>query len=183
MRQDVWSRMTVGLDDDERLIWPRMYFQNRQIYDAIRGIAYLVKSITHPENGISWIWETAPKRFDTSPDLEMVAKLFVVRLRLPWNDLEHEWLISKEELHAHPDDFQVIDVFLRVQAKDSDTEIALIDPLEFETNRDKYNVLEARYLVAWKSTLEDDKKPYWDSESRARALDIDPDSFITWMQQ
>jgi hypothetical protein len=160
-----------------------MYFQNRQLYDSIRGIAYLVQSVTCPEKGINWIWETAPKRFEAPPDLEMLAKLYVVRLRLPWGDLRNEWLISKEELHAHSDDFQVIDVFLRVRAKDSNTEMALIDPLEFETNRDKYEVLEARYLVAWKSSLEDDKKPYWNSESRVRALDIDPDSFTTWMQQ
>ena len=56
MRKDGWSKMVVSLDEDERLVWPSMYFQNRQMYDAIRGVAYIIKDQRHPEAGLDWVW-------------------------------------------------------------------------------------------------------------------------------
>lgn len=173
MKMDVWSRMLVDLDDDERLIWPRMYFQNRQLYAEVCDVVYIVRSRKYPENGITLAEGGAPKRYHKSDDLEMVAKMFVVRLRLPWGDLNHEWMIDQEELHAHREDFNIIEVFLRVRKKHDHTKVILVEPLEFESNRDKYEVLEVRYLVAWKTSL----------EKTAHQLDIDPNTIHTWMQQ
>lgn len=184
MRKDGWSEMMASLDDDERLVWPRMYFQNRHLYDAIRGVAYIVKDLNHSDAGLDWVWANHLDKLLRQKDVLVLAKQFVVRLRLPWNELKYEWLISQKELHGHREDYQVIDVFLRVRVKDNHTEVVLIDPLEFEINRDKYDVLEVRYLVAWKFGMNPDEKPYWNSECHTRALlDINPDSFTTWMQQ
>jgi hypothetical protein len=173
MEDSVWSEMTVSLDEDERLVWPHMYFQNRQMYDAIRGVAYIVKDKSHPEAGLEWVWANHLDKLLHQDSIRILAKQVVVRLRLPWNEVKYEWLVSQEELQAHREDFQVIDVFLRVRVINSDKEMVLIDHLEFEMNRDKYEVLEARYLVAWKHSLETEK----------RELDIDPNKVHTWMQQ
>ncbi|MCK4787429.1 MAG: hypothetical protein KAV87_26965 [Desulfobacteraceae bacterium] len=172
MKENVWSEMVVSLDEDERLVWPHMYFQNRQMYDSVSGVAYIVKDRNHPEAGLDWIWANHVEKLLEQGNIQILAKQFVVRLRLPWNELRYEWLISQEELCAHRKDFEIIDVFLRVRIRENDMETVLIDPLEFETNRDTYEILEIRYLVAWKFTPKTEQM-----------LSIDPNSVTTWMQQ
>lgn len=173
MNKDVWSTLTAGLDEDERLIWPQMYLRNRRLYDDIRGVAYLIKDIGHPEGSLDWVWADRLDKFLERDDVMILSKLLVVRLRLPWNEVKYEWMISQEELNQYRKYFKVVDVFLRIREKSRPDTVVLADPLEFEMNRDKYEVIEIRYLVA-------PKRP---PETEERFLGIDPDSFSTYMQQ
>jgi hypothetical protein len=173
MKKNVWSALTVGLDDDERLIWPQMYLQNRGMYDYIRGVAYLIKDIGHPEASLDWVWADQLHKILKRDDMRVLSKMLIVRLRLPWNKLKYEWMISQEELNQYRKYFTVVDVFLRIREKSRPNKVVLADPLEFEMNRDKYEVIEIRYLVA----------PKYPPETEERFLGINPNAFSTYMQQ
>lgn len=168
-----WNRLTDYLEDDERLVYPKMYLENRKMYDKICGVVYLIKSRSNMTDGIDWVWENKLHEIINDPDIMILAKQLVVRIRLPWNEVNFEWTIGQEELNARHQDYEVIDVFLRVQDKLTRKEIVMIDPLEMDINPDKYEILEIRYLVAWKLS----------PESENRILGIDPDSIHTMIQQ
>ncbi len=167
--QDLWDKLVVGLDDDERVVFPQMYRDNTSLYDKIVGIAYLVRAKDYPDDGLDWVWEGSLGKVNERLELDVLGKVYIVRLRLPWNSVRHEWLCNQQELDDHREEVEVLGVYLRVRRKDNPTIIPIIDPLEFESNRDKYEVIEARYLVAWKS----------DPEQEERFLDIPGDRFHT----
>jgi len=159
------DRLLVGLDDDERVVFPRMYVDNARLYDKITGRAFLVKSEDH-DSGLDWVWESSLPRIKNKEDVLVLAEVYIVRIKLPWFS-EGEWLCSKEEYEEERERLELVDVFLRVRRKDDPIIIPMIDPLEFETNRDKYDVLEIRYLVRQKSPI----------EPQDRFLDISGDRF------
>ena len=166
-KSSFWEKLVVGLDDDERIIFPEMYEKSRRLYDKLIGVAYLVRSKENPEAGLDWVWQNSLSRIKN--EVDVLAKQYVVRIRLPWNEVRTEWLCSQEELDEHREDYEVIDVYLKVRLKDDPNSLPIMDPLEFESNRDKYDVVEARYLVAWKLN----------PEEQARFLGIDMDTFHT----
>lgn len=173
----MWKYLEDGLDGDERVIFPEMYTENRRMYDKICGIAYLVKDRDHPEGGVDWVWEKSMSRVMKRGRIEVLAKLLVVRLRMrvPWypDDTETEFLVSKDELDEHREEYQVLDVYLRIAEKDNPDAPAIVDPLEFEINRDRYEVLETRYLVTWKANKEEEE----------RLLNIDPGNWHSVMEK
>jgi hypothetical protein len=167
MKGTVWSKIAATLEDDERMIWPDMYFENRKMYDMICGTVYLVRD-KHGE--IDWIQEGHVDEYLREHD-RILAEMLIVRLRLPWNKLHYEWLIDQEELFSHHEDFEVIEVFLRVREKETGYQYVMVDPLEYEMYPDKYDVLETRYLVAWRYDEGLKKCSY--------GRGIDPDSVTT----
>jgi hypothetical protein len=169
----MWNELNSYLDDDERLVYPDMYLKNRHLYDKIREVVYLIKQRDHPEARLQWVSELALPKALKEYDVDMLAKQLIVRLRLPWNKVRREWLCSQKELDANREHYQVLDIFLRVRRKDNSEERPMFDLLEFETNRDNYDIVEVQYLVGLKLT----------AETKARLLGIDPDSISTYMQQ
>ena len=169
-----WFELNNLLDDDQRLVYPEMYLENRHLYDGVREIVYLIKSRDDPEAPLDWVSELAlPKVLKNGPDIDILAKQLVVRLRLPWTRVRSEWLISQEELDANREYYDVLDTFVRVLRTDDSKEVPLFDVLDFEAHRDDYELVEVQYLVAVKRSKED----------TARLLGIDPDSIHTYMQQ
>lgn len=170
MSQDVWSDISRTLDDDERMIWPDMYEENRLLYDKICDAVYLIRVTKNLNSTIDWVREHNINKVlsDRDNKVEVLARLLIVRLRLPWNRLEREWTISKEELYSHREDFDVIDVMLKVRKKEYPEKVLLVDPIDFEMNRDKYVILEARYLVSWRGDRRKQVEKY---------LGIDPETF------
>lgn len=169
----MWTELNWYLDDDERLVSPEIYLANRQLYDEIRNVVYIVRDRQYPESGLEWVKESALGRVMKNHDVDLLSKQLIVSLRLPWNSKRIEWLCTQKELDENREYYEILDTFLRVRRKDNPKEVPLFDVLEFETNRDNYEVVEVRYLVGMKLN----------AETKARLLGIDPDSIHTYMQQ
>lgn len=151
MTKSLWDTLTAELDEDERIVYPEMYIKNPKLYDKINGIAYLVKERNNPKAQLTWVWENTLERISKSEDVEVIAKQLVVRIRLPWNEVNFEWTVSQAELDENRDEYTVIDVFLKVRDKEHPNDVrVVVNTLDFESNRDKYEVVEIRYLVCWK---------------------------------
>ena len=56
MKKNIWSQITEHLNDDERLVWPRMYFENRQLYDQVKGVVYIVRYVNETTGEIYFDW-------------------------------------------------------------------------------------------------------------------------------
>lgn len=169
----MWAELNSHLDDDERLVWPEMYLENRHLYDGVRDVVYLIKQRNHPEARLQWVSELGLPKALKNYDFDLLAKQLIVRLRLPWNKVKREWLCSQEELDSNRKYYDVLDIFLKVRRKDNPEETPMFDSLEFETHREAYEIVEVRYLVSLKFT----------AETKSRLLGIDPDSISTYMQQ
>lgn len=156
-----WEKLSSTLDDDMQLIYPSMYLEHEHLYDSIIGIGYLFKDLKHPENGFDWALEY--KMHDilkNNPGIAIIAKLLLVRLRLPWNEVNTEWLVNEVELSEHADEYEVLDVFLWVR-KIGETEPQWVlgeRKAYFETHRDEFEVLEKRYCVRWKWSNDEKEK-------------------------
>jgi hypothetical protein len=175
---NLWDELHSYLDDDERIVFPEMYLENREIYDSIRDVVYLVKGRNGEPSAdnrfpLDWVPEHYLPRLLKEQDVDILSKHLIVRLRLPWEKVSHEWLISQEELDENREYYDIIDIFLRVKHKDMDSTTFVFDRLEFEQNRDNYEIIDAKYLVSLKLT----------KETRARLLGIDPDSIHTYMSE
>ena len=169
----MWEELNWYLDGDQRLVSPEMYLANRGLYDDILNVVYIVRDRQHPEAGLEWVKESRLGYLMKNHDVDLLAKQLIVNLRLPWTGARTEWLCSQEELNENREYYDILDTFLRVRRKDNPKEVPLFDVLEFEENRDKYEVMEVRYLVGMKLSV----------DTKARLLGIDPDSISTYMQQ
>lgn len=169
----MWTEFNGYLDDDERLVYPEMYLENRHLYDGVRDIVYLIKDRSHPDASLEWIKESALGELLKNHDYDILAKQLIVRLRLPWTQVQKEWLVTQEELEEDRKYLEVIGTFLRVLRTDDPEEIPLFDILDFEANRHDYEVVEVQYLVTMRRSKAD----------TARLLGIPPDNIHTYMQQ
>lgn len=147
---ELWDKLVVGLDDDQRIVFPQIYLDNKNLYDQICGIAYLIGTPT----GLDWVWQNGLDRVRES-DADILEKMLIVRLRLPWNQTREEWLCDQEELNAHREEYEVLEMYIRATPKNDPSNIKTLDPLEFEMDRDIYTVLEAKYFVCWKQKPEE----------------------------
>lgn len=148
-REGLWRAIECGLDDDQQLVLPRTYEEHRELYDRIDDVAYLVRG-TSPDARIDFV--EAGLKLDRlreqHPEIEILEKVYVVRVRLPWNRVEHEWLEDGAVVNANRDDYEILEVYLLVQ--DIQTgEQELINPLKYQENYQNYEVLTSRYLVSW----------------------------------
>jgi len=150
MSKHLWERLVVGLDNDERIVFPQMYLDNKDLYDRICGIAYLIST----PGGLDWVWANGLDRVQESGNCLVLKKVLIVRLRLPWSQARDEWLCDQDELNAHREEYEVLEVYIRAAPINDPTTIKTLEPLEFEMNRDAYTVLEAKYFVCWKQEPE-----------------------------
>ena len=153
-----WEKLAVTLDDDLRLIYPEMYLENARLFDKIVGVGYLIKDLNHSEGGLDWIPESRlNKVLLENPSIAVLSKLVIVRLRLPWNDVNTEWLVGEYELNEHREEYEVLEVFLRIR-KAGDEKIFWLMPEKrqyFEEHREEFEVVEKRYSVRWRWSEED----------------------------
>jgi hypothetical protein len=151
MFKHLWDKLVVGLDGDQRIVFPKMYLDNKNLYDKICGIAYLIST----PDGLDWVWQNGVGRVRENDDYIILEKMLIVRLRLPWNQTRDEWLCDQDELNAHREEYEVLEVYIRAAPKNDPDSVKLLDPLEFEMNREEYTVLEAKYFVCWKQKSEE----------------------------
>lgn len=154
MSKHLWDELVVGLDDDQRIVFPQMYLDNKNLYDQICGIAYLIGTPT----GLDWVWQNGLDRVRESGECEILEKMLIVRVRLPWNQTRDEWLCDQDELNAHREEYEILEVYIRATPNNDPTDIKTLAPLEFEMDQDAYTVLEAKYYVCWKQKPEEIKR-------------------------
>ena len=155
----LWPKLTLGIDEDERIVYPEMYIANPRLYDKIIGVAYLVRERGNPKAELDWVWERNLERVSKDGNVEVLVKQLIVRLRLPWNEVNFEWFVGEVELDENKDDYTVIDVLLKIQEKGRPDSVQIMtDSLEFESNRDRYEVVETRYLVCWKTSDKEEQE-------------------------
>lgn len=141
----LYERVALGLDDDQRILFPEHYTQD--VYDKICGVAYLVRG-RHENSPLDWVWETGLQRLVSAGEVEILKKVYIVRIRLPWNEVPHEWMLSKEEFLSQYEDLEVLDMFFLVSCADGTKKMAkYADILEDPSLK----ILEQKYLVTWKS--------------------------------
>ena len=174
MMRNIWAQVTAHLEDDERLVWPRMYFENRPLYDQVRSVVYIVRYV-HPKSGevyFDWV-----KSKHTQPKDDIIARVLLVRLALPWNTAHFMDTITQEELEEFRDSYDVLDVFVRVKDKTTGTPFMFVSLLKFQANRDLYEVVETRFLVSLKYSNEAIK------EYMGYLPVIAPHRVHTWMEK
>ena len=174
MRKNIWSQVTEHLDEDERLVWPRMYFENRKLYDQIRSVVYIIRYV-HPTTGevyFDWVKSNFYRQDD-----EIIARVLLVRLALPWNKTHFMDTITQEELEEFRDSYDVLDVFVRVLDKTDGTPFTFVSLLKFQANRDLYEVVETRFLVSLRYSNKAIK------EFMGYLPVIAPHRVHTWMEQ
>lgn len=158
-----WEKLSKTLDDDLMLIYPGMYLENEHLFDQIMGIGYLIKDLSHPDSGLDWVRES--RLIDTlrkHPKTAVISKLLIVRLRLPWSEVNTEFLITEQMFRESPEEYDVLEIFLYLRDIESNEKafwaLSPEKKLEFESNRDRYEVLEKRYSVRWKWSDEEIEK-------------------------
>ena len=164
-RHGVWEKLHEGLDSDLVIVLPQMYLDNRHLYDMLWAQIFII-SDNHPDGALDWCWEGAYSRIrDRHKNVRIVAKALIVRLRLPWNRVQEQWLINAGQLSDSQDDYEVLDTYIKVVHKNSLNEEPFhIDKSRFEINRDLYEVVEILYLVTW----------VFNKKNKASFLGIDP---------
>lgn len=181
MDRSAWDRFNLGLDDDQRIIYPEMYKKNRSLYADVCGVVYLVRSRSYPDHGVMWVNSNSLDRLldrdRDYEDVEILDRLLLVRLRLPWTRSRFEWSMSQSELDDFRDDVEITEIYLKVRRKSDGVVKTIVNKLDFERNRDQYEVLEKRYIIIWKPTP---SEPF---DKRVESLGIDPDSVHKWLSQ
>lgn len=169
----MWKELSSYIDDDERLVFPEAYLKNRELYDKIRDVVWFIKPVGYPNAKLQFVTELALPNVLKNYHVDVLGKALIVRLRLPWREARQEWLCSQEELNANREYYQVLDTYITVRRKGSPKEIPLFNILDFEENRDKYDVVDVKYLVTLRLS----------KEVTARLLGIDPDSIHTYISE
>lgn len=154
----VWNRLSASLDDDMMLVYPEMFIENQELFDDIVDSGYLVKDLDHPEGQLDWVTERQLyKLLSQGRSLAVISKLLVARLRLPWYQVKHEWLCSRQELEAHGDEYEVLEVYIWAKHKSWGKPhfIGFAERQHFDEHRDEYQITDIKYNVRWKFTNDD----------------------------
>lgn len=181
-----WERLAATLDDDMRLIYPHFYIENQNLYDKICGIGYLIKDLNNPETGLDWVSDTQiNKILQENPSVMVLSKMLIVRLRLPWHEVNTEWLVGQEELSEHRDEYEVLETYIRVRPIGSNEPPHWVFPnvrQDFEENRDNFEVIETRYCVRWRWSDEEIYKLLEDDYVTVKPL-IDKGNVHTYISE
>ena len=137
---------------------------NWLMYDQVCGAGWFIKdgNAEDPE-AIDFIWQSELRRMDENgedtSEITVIDKVMIVRVRMPWSDVNTEWMMSEGEFEENREDLEVLEVYLRARRKDQpDSKPALLlnnkDRRAYEAAPEKYEVVEKRYLVAWRVSPE-----------------------------
>jgi len=152
------------LEPDERLILPEDYMDNWTMYDQVCGSGWFIKDDNADDPGaIDFAWDSDLRRMEKSGQdmskITVIDRVMVVRLRMPWNKVNTEWLASEADMEENGEDWETLEVYIRARRKDrpDDPPRLLVSPKDrraFEAAPEKYEVTERRYLVAYKMSPE-----------------------------
>lgn len=146
------DRLQESLDSDEMLIFPHLLDQFPELFESVRGEAYLIRDANDPNGELDWCWASSFERIERRVGpVEILAKQLVVRLTMPWFADESQFTISEEEFLGAEfrDEYEVMDTFVR--AKDQLTGYyGPVDKLDFQQNRERYTDETVEYSVRWK---------------------------------
>jgi hypothetical protein len=146
MGQSLWERFE--LDDDERLIFPNMYYKNRRLYGDIKERGYFIKHVNNSSSTIDWVKQSQLSRLDDLyGPIKILAEVLLVELRLPWKSMRGERIIDPEEFNNNRHQYSLLDVFLVTRDLKTNKKQLMLNAVEFETGRSRYELLEVRYLV------------------------------------
>jgi len=174
-----WEKLEGTIDDDMQLIYPDMYLEYEHLYDNIIAIGYIFKDLKDPKKGLDWAPQTKMNDIlSKNPGIAVISKVLLVRLRLPWYEVNTEWLVNEHELKEHADEYEVLDVFIYAKHIDRGDPEWILGPRKtyFETHRDEFKVIEKRYSVRWK----------WSDEEKEKLLSealIDGDNIHEYISQ
>lgn len=179
------ERLSMCLDDDMRLIFPEMYVRNQKLYDKICDIGYLIQDVSNPNKELDWVSGYQLDRvLHNNPSIIVISKMLIVSLRLPWHEINTEWLCTEEQLkeQGNPNDYEILETYVRAKRKD-ENEIRWIFPPEkqyFDEHRDEYEVVEVKYCVRW-SWTEEDIKELLDNPYETKAIVRDKNNIHTYI--
>ena len=148
---DIYSRLRAGLDTDLHIVPPEVYENNKLIFDSIRGVGYLVRRLSLPGE-LDWVWlnniESVGKRI---PDLEVLNKVYIVRVRTPWSTTNTEWMATEAEVEEHAGDLEIIDRrrMVRPKGTSGNGNSMLISDRAYKKYADDLEVIDVAYLVMW----------------------------------
>ncbi len=143
MAENIWETMNLSLDDDERIVFPEMLSENREMFDKITGVAYFVSDKKH--GGLEWVWENSSREI---PDtVKILTKVYVVRLRPNPKEPKDEWFTSREEYEEHRDYLRILDIYGLVREIDNPNVVKTINTADLHKEKGKYELLETKYLV------------------------------------
>lgn len=156
MDDSLWNRTQKSLDEDQRMVFPEMFYENRGLYGDIRDVVHLVK---YEDGTVTWIRDCyiGSARYDAYGPYTILAKLFIVDIRLPWTVVHGEHIIDSSQFNNYRDRYQILDVLLRVKNKRG--MIITVGPTEWELHRDAYELIDIRYLVTERNPPVNPKPP------------------------
>lgn len=134
------------------------------MYDQVQGWGWFIRDIDAVDpDRIDFAWERDLKRMEKNgKDMTRIAivdRVMIVRLRLPWSDVETEWLASEAEMEENGEDWEILEVYVRARRKDqpnSEPKLLLSprDRRAYEAAPEMYEVTEKKYLAAYKMSPE-----------------------------
>ena len=144
---------------------PEDYRENWLLYDQICGSGWLIKDNQAADpDAIDFAWDSDLRRMEKNGGniidrITVLDKVMVVRVRLPWNRVDEEWLISDAEMVENEEDLEVLEVYIRARRKDrpNSKPTLMLSPKSrraYEATPDEYEVIEKKYLVTYKMSPE-----------------------------
>lgn len=134
------------------------------MFDRVTDIGYLVRDLNDDSHGtkLDFVWRRNLNSWVAERDerfVEVVDKLIVARVRLPWNEVDTEWIAGEDEYREYVDDWEILEVYIKAHLKGEPEETAryLLSPEDkraFEAHPDDWEVLDRKYLAAFKISPE-----------------------------
>lgn len=143
---------------------PEDYRDNWMMYDQVRGTGWLITddNAADPED-IDFAWDSDLRRMEKSgydmDNITILDRVMVVRVRLPWNKVDTEWLISDAEMEEYEEDLEILEVYIRARRKDrprSKPKLMLSPKARraYEAAPRDFEIVEKKYLVTFKMSPE-----------------------------
>jgi hypothetical protein len=143
---------------------PEDYRDNWMLYDQVCGTGWLIKdeNAADPDN-VDFAWDSDLRRMNKNGhDMDKITildRVMVVRVRLPWNEVNTEWLISDAEMEEFEEDLEILEVYIRARRKNKPSSKAMLmispkDRRAYEAAPNEYEITEKKYLVTFKMSPE-----------------------------
>lgn len=170
---DIYDKLRAGLDKDLHIVPPEVYEKNKRLFDSIKGVGYLLRDPNRPGT-LDWAWAGSLDRVVARfPGIEILNKVYIVRVRTPWNTVNTEWCATKGEIEEFGEDYEIIDTVLMARPKDSNISPIIISKRAYSKYKDQLELVDVAYLVQW-ATPETPRTPIWDM---VKSMNIDKKTF------
>lgn len=143
----IYEQVHKFLDEDERIIYPKMYKDAPWLYDNVRGTIYLVRDDNGPVPRYDWVWPNGWARLMQQPgEYTLISKMLLVRVRDP--KYNKGYVISIEEYQDRTDAYVILDTILVVTDNtDHPRRLIQLSTSEYQANASDYDIIDTCYLV------------------------------------